>query len=381
MSLDIQELDDFFDDIDDSDGEEIQDASTLASPFSTKDIKVNTQTIALSALIARLNYDEIDLQPTFQRKSGLWTNTQMSRLIESILLKMPLPIFYFDVSEPDRWLVVDGLQRLSAIKRFTVDNKRPLKLTNLEFLVELNGVTYNDLPRPMQRVIDETQIVTYQIEPQTPKEVRYSIFNRINTGGLKLNAQEIRQALNQKGIAVKFLKEECESSDFKRVVNIRTDRMLDRELVLRFFAFRLLRVDDNFKSLSSFLDRAMERIDEHQTLSDELKTLSDDFRRALRISEEIFGPNHKFSKAIIGEGKRNLNRSLFDVLTVCFSQIQDIDSFIKNKDAFNLRLNEMLSDESSILSQAIFQGTSSKRAVMDRFSEMRKIINEMENLA
>uniref|UniRef100_UPI002B056A9E DUF262 domain-containing protein n=2 Tax=Aeromonadaceae TaxID=84642 RepID=UPI002B056A9E len=330
MNHEAQEFDDLFEDSDELEIEEQLENVSLASPFSTKDIKVNTQTIALSALIARLNYDEIDLQPTFQRKSGLWTNTQMSRLIESILLKMPLPIFYFDVSEPGRWLVVDGLQRLSAIKRFAVDNKRPLKLTNLEFLGELNGLTYADLPRPMQRVIDETQIVTYQIEPQTPKEVRYSIFNRINTGGLKLNSQEIRQALNQKGIAVKFLKDECESIDFKRVVNIRTDRMLDRELALRFFAFRLLKIDDNFKSLSSFLDRAMERIDENKYVSSELKILSDDFRRALRISEAIFGPNHKFSKAIIGDGKRNLNRSLFDVLTVCFSQIKDTEKFINN---------------------------------------------------
>ncbi|HEB4994185.1 TPA: DUF262 domain-containing protein, partial [Aeromonas hydrophila subsp. hydrophila] len=158
MNHEAQEFDDLFEDSDELEIEEQLENVSLASPFSTKDIKVNTQTIALSALIARLNYDEIDLQPTFQRKSGLWTNTQMSRLIESILLKMPLPIFYFDVSEPGRWLVVDGLQRLSAIKRFAVDNKRPLKLTNLEFLGELNGLTYADLPRPMQRVIDETQI-------------------------------------------------------------------------------------------------------------------------------------------------------------------------------------------------------------------------------
>lgn len=109
------------------------EVGSVGSPFVIKDIKVNTQTIALSALIARLKYDEIDLQPSFERKADLGTNTQMSRLIESILLKMPLPIFYFDVSDPDKWLVVDGLQRLSAIKRFVVDNRqthKPLKLTN-----------------------------------------------------------------------------------------------------------------------------------------------------------------------------------------------------------------------------------------------------------
>lgn len=382
----MEDFDVQFEDNDESETSDSNDGLTPETPFSTKNIKVNTQTIALSTLIARLEYDEIDLQPSFQRKSGLWTNSQMSRLIESILLKMPLPIFYFDVADPDKWLVVDGLQRLSAIKRFAVPQSagckrvNPLKLTNLEFLTDLNGKGYKDLPRPMQRVIDETQVVTYQIEPQTPKEVRYSIFNRINTGGLKLNAQEIRQALNQKGVAVNFLKETCDSPVFKKVVNIKTERMLDRELVLRFFAFRLLKVDESFKGLSQFLDRAMEKIDEDITISPQLALLKQEFEDALLMSEELLGSNHKFSKAIIGEGKNSLNRSLFDVLTVSLSLVKDKKAFCKHKNQFKKELIDMIEDETSLFFHAIFQGTSSKRAVVDRFKEMNQLINKIENL-
>ena len=125
----------------------------ISSPFSTKDIKITNVTISLASLIERLNYDEIDLNPDFQRNANLWKYTQMSRLIESILLKLPLPIFYFDVSNPDKWIVVDGLQRLSAISKFVI--KKDLKLSKLEFLTELEGKKYDDLTRSFQRIINE----------------------------------------------------------------------------------------------------------------------------------------------------------------------------------------------------------------------------------
>ena len=107
----------------------------INSPFSTKDIKVTNITLALSSLISRLKHEEIDLNPDFQRNAMLWDRKKMSRLVESILLKLPLPVFYFDVSDPDKWIVVDGLQRLSTLKRFIVDKN--LRLFNLEFLTEL----------------------------------------------------------------------------------------------------------------------------------------------------------------------------------------------------------------------------------------------------
>lgn len=168
----------------------------IRQPFVTSNIKISNAIISLQSLIRRLEFQEIDLNPEFQRNGNLWNHTKMSRLIESIILRLPLPIFYFDVSDADKWVVIDGLQRLSTIQNFVINNT--LKLKNLEFLTELNGKTYEQLDRRIQRVIEETQINTYQIEPQTPKEVRYSIFNRINTGGMTLNSQEIRQALKSK---------------------------------------------------------------------------------------------------------------------------------------------------------------------------------------
>jgi len=352
----------------------------ITNPFSTKDIKITNQVFALPSLVNRLEHDEIDLNPDFQRHGNLWSPTNMSRLIESILLKLPLPIFYFDVSNPEKWIVVDGLQRLSTIKKFMVD--KTLKLKNLEFLKELEGKNYDGLDRGFKRVFEGTQIVTYQIEAQTPKKVRYSIFNRINTGGLPLNAQEIRQALNQQGNGVRFLIEVTQNDIFKNIVNVPSKRMLDRELALRFFAFKIFENSYNafpYSNMGEFLDEAMEKLD---NISDkqELDKLRNELLETLTFSEKILGQKHRFSRAIASKNKtKTLNRSLFDVITVCFSNIKDKDKFFNNKEVFNKKFINLLQDENSEFSKAITEGTSGKSAIETRFKIMNELIQEVLN--
>lgn len=350
----------------------------IVNPFSTKDIKVTNATIALSSLISRLEHNEIDLNPDFQRNDNLWNRKKMSRLIESILLKLPLPVFYFDVTDPSKWIVVDGLQRLSTLKKFIVDKK--LKLYNLEFLAQLNDKNYEDLDRSLKRVIDETQIVTYQIEAQTPKEVRYSIFNRINTGGLSLNAQEIRQALNQKGQGVNFLKEICENDIFKKVVGISSQRMADRELALRFIAFKLTHYTE-FKGpdMGTFLDNAMDMLDKIDDVSI-LDQIKNDFFDSLLFSEKVLGQKHRFSRSLaIKDNIRALNRSLFDVISVCFSEIEDKNKFLLEKETFVNKFKNLLLDQKGEFSKSITEGTSSKSVVETRFRIMNKLIKEVLN--
>ncbi|SEH04905.1 DUF262 domain-containing protein [Candidatus Venteria ishoeyi] len=334
----------------------------------------------LPSLIKRLEHDEIDLCPDFQRHANLWDINKMSKLIESVLLKLPLPIFYFDVSNPDKWLVVDGLQRLSTIKRFFV--KKDIKLKNLEFLTHLNGKKYTDLDRPLQRTIDDTQFVTYQIEAQTPKKVRYSIFNRINTGGLSLNAQEIRQALNQEGngevsaSGVKFLSELVEDAIFKRIVGISNKRMAGQELVLRFIAFKILTIE--FTTMHEFLDSAMEAIDKKN--KNELDVLKNKLIKVLEFSEQILGKDHKFSRSFVDKTKNKLvNKSLFDVLTVCFDEIEDRSKifFLERKEYFIQKLKNELKNETSDLFESITKGTSGKKAKETRFKIIRKLIKDV----
>ncbi len=368
------------DDIENSGENEYESDNVITNPFSTKDISINNRVIALSSLVDRLKYDEIDLNPEFQRNADLWDKSKMSRLIESILLKLPLPIFYFDVSNPDKWIVVDGLQRLSSIKKFMVDNEKRLKLHDLEFLHELDGKSYDNLERGFKRILDETQINTYQIEAQTPKKVRYSIFHRINTGGLVLNAQEIRQALNQGGKGVQFLKDIAEDEVFKSIVNLRSNRMSDRELVLRFVAFKLPTYQGfTFNNMGEFLDDSMDKLDK---INDKflLENLKQEFLETLEFSEKVLGEGHRFSRSIADGGKtKSLNRSLYDVITVCLSNIEDKKKFLERKSLFLENFLELLKDEQSEFTNAITKGTSGKGAVETRFKIMNELIREVLN--
>lgn len=350
--------------------------NVITNPFSTKDIAINNRIVVLPSLVTKLTHEEIDLNPEFQRNEDLWDRTKMSRLIESILLKLPLPVFYFDVSNPEKWIVVDGLQRLSSIKKFMVDKK--LKLHNLEFLDELEGRNYDDLDRNLKRVIEDTQLITYQIEAQTPKKVRYSIFHRINTGGLVLNAQEIRQALNQSGQGVKFLKDIAENDVFKTIVGLKSNRMSDRELVLRFIAFKLPTYQEfTFNNMGEFLDESMDKLDKIRDDS-LLENLRSEFLETLKFSEEVLGEGHRFSRSIANDDKtKSLNRSLFDVITVCFSNIQNKEKFLERKNLFFEKFLKLLKDEQSEFTNAITKGTSGRGAVETRFKIMNGLIKEV----
>ena len=220
---------------------EERDKFDIVEPFDPKLVDIQVTQTTMDTLLKRLKHNEIDLMPDFQRNANLWSIETKGRLIESLLMRFPLPAFYFDATNDDNWLVVDGLQRLISIKKFVIDND--LKLKGLEFLQnKFNNYTYEELPRPMQRRISEAPVTLYLIKPGTPELVKYSVFHRINTGGLRLNAQEIRHALNQavnNGQASKFLTSIVNTDLFKKVVRVSGKRMLDKELVLRYLSFRI----------------------------------------------------------------------------------------------------------------------------------------------
>ncbi len=364
--------------LDEESEEEKTAVGDLIDPFSTKDIKITNSTILLPPLINRIKHKKI-IAPEYQRNKDLWSHRQMSRLIESILLKLPLPVFYFDVSNPDKWAIIDGLQRISTIQKFFVD--KALKLTGLEFLIDLKGKNYNDLERRFQRTIDETVLIIYQMEAQTPKKVRYSIFNRINTGGITLNAQETRQALNQEGEGVKFLKEVCEDQIFTRIVGFPNKRMQDRELALRFIAFQLIKDYQEFHSMGRILDEAMEQLDSIKN-KDVLNVLKKKLLETLEFSESVLGEKHHFSRSIANKEKPNLlNQALFDALTTSFSEIenQDKDKFLNKKESFKEKFIQLLQEESSDFVDAITSGTSGRQKIDIRLKIMRELIQEVLN--
>ena len=163
----------------------------IEHPFNPEKISIATKSPTIDLIVSRIKENEIDLEPDFQREQ-MWDTIRKSRLVESLLLRIPIPAFYVAADAEDRWKVVDGIQRLSSINSY-INNEFLLK--KLQYLSDFEGKRYEALPRAMQRRIKETELVVNVISPSTPVEVMFNVFLRINTGGVPLNSQEIRNAL------------------------------------------------------------------------------------------------------------------------------------------------------------------------------------------
>lgn len=349
------------------------ESTDLYEPFDPKKVDVSITTPTLGTLITRLKHKEIDLMPDFQRSGDLWSKQAQSRLIESILIRLPIPAFYFDATNDEHWQVVDGLQRLSAIKNFVVDGT--LKLQGLEFLQELDGSTFKDLSRTFQRRIDEFSTTVYLIKPGTPPEMKYALFHRINTGGLKLKPQEIRHAISQpvnNGAASKFLEGIVKADIVERILGKSNARMSKQELILRHMAFAMFGQGDYRSSLPRFLDGAMIKISNMAPL--ELERFRKRFFGAMTMSYELFGW-HAFSKSLVG-GKKLVNKPLFEALSVCLAEQNEkqMEAILENKELFVSKFKILL--ENKEFNEAISRSTASTAHVTLRFRLIREFIEE-----
>lgn len=342
-------------------------------PFDPSKVDVTITTPNLGALISRLENNEIDLMPEFQRSPDLWSKQAQSRLIESILIRLPIPAFYFDAYEDAKWQVVDGLQRLSAINNFVL--KKTLALTNLEFLTDYEGKKFDGLPRSLTRRIDEFQTSVYLIKPGTPLLMKYALFNRINTGGLKLTPQEIRHAMSQsirEGVASKFLTKIVYEDSFKNVVKNKSNRQAHQELVLRHIAFVLFGVDAYKSSLPKFLDLAM--IELGRLEDSQLETLRNNFLDAMKVAFDIFGKDAFKRSLAEPTGNKVVNKPLFEAISVSLALINNSERqrLVECKVDFRESLKLMLKDTKFV--NSITLSTANTENVLTRFKMVRDLI-------
>ena len=372
--------------IDNDDSPEEDYRGEIQEPFNPTEIRIAQRPSSLDNLISRLKHGELDLSPDFQRQKDLWNDGAQSRLIESLLIRIPIPAFYFDATDDSNWLVIDGVQRLTALARFVIDEQtlrkrhpelEPLKLCDLEFLTDFNGKTFDELERTYQRRINETQVTVYTIEQGTPTDVKYNIFKRINTGGLPLSDQEIRNALNA-GKATQLLADLARSDAFLQVVDssIQDKRGLDQECILRFIAF-ILSPDTEYKEyeklgFDNFLRNAMDSM--NKMSSEKLNKLQKTFKKAMDAAYKIFDKS-AFRRVYRTGHLSGINIALFEVWSVNFGQLSDVDiaKLIEKKGYLISAFQDLMEDR-------VFRRSISKRArnfnmVKTRFETVRELIN------
>lgn len=284
--------------------------SNISEPFDPSLIEVEIKNFTIGTLVEMMRNDVIDLNPGFQRSGNVWPDEKRSQLIESLILGLPLPSFYFSIDPKTRkWVVIDGLQRLSTLKAFMID--KTLRLKNLEFLGDIyDSWDYDRFPYTDQLNMTMLTVSANLLKGSTPPDVKYIIFKRINTAGTQLTPQEIRNALNQ-GVATSFLLETAALPIFKSMVNAESKRMIDTEFILRFVAFTTGNYASYHDKMDLFLNDQMAEL--NNSTEEFRANVSRRFIAVLTLWNDVLGamafrnPTQK---------KKVVSKSLYDCLMV-----------------------------------------------------------------
>ncbi|MBC3420690.1 DUF262 domain-containing protein [Pseudomonas sp. RW3S2] len=355
-------------------------------PFDPASISLSSKIIALDTVLRRIRNRTIQLAPDFQR-NFVWDIKRKSLLIESMMLRIPLPMFYVSEDKDGRWEVVDGLQRLNTIKDFILgedDDGKGFKLKGLEFWgASFDGKDFYTIENKIKaaRVINnimEAELSFTIINPDTPEKVKRNIFKRINTGGMRLSNQEIRHALYQ-GEASDLLRDLVQDPIYKMVLGktVKDDRMAGRELVLRFVSFYLRNKSEFTGDMDEFLADTMRHINKEYTI--EVRTpynrsnLTEAFRKALTRSHELFG-EHAFRRSTGASRKTPINKSLFEVWMVLLARLKTstYENILQSKTTFLKEYYETLKDDD--FSEAIGKYGSEPSGVRDRYTKIIKLL-------
>jgi hypothetical protein len=319
---------------------------------------------------------ELDLQPDFQRQF-VWDKVRSSRLIESVLLGVPLPIIYL-AEEPDgNESVIDGQQRLTSFFEFLDGN---LKLTGLRVRSILNGMKFAELPKDAQSVIKKTALRAITIRRESDKELKFEIFERLNSGSVALNDQELRNCV-YRGPYIKLLKELSVDSDFRMLLNFSEPdkRMRDVEMVLRFAAFYHATYLNYSPPMKTFMNSDMEN---HQNLSPAAQeTLRQAFKKSCQLALSLLG-EHAFKRFYRGNDEnvnggwesKKINSSLYDVVMFGFAAYEKPQIYPR-LDSIREALIDLMANNDGFIS-AIELSTSSKQAVETRFDIWRSALKK-----
>lgn len=298
-------------------------------------IQITNKNLSLWQMVDMLNGDEyseseIVLNPDFQR-NFVWDQKRRSRLIESILLGLPLPSFYFSELEDGKLAVVDGVQRLTTIKLFF---NNELRLTHVDTLLKCKDKLYKEIeeenliPLLQLRRIKQTQLACYIIDSSSPDELKYDLFSRLNAGSCPLNSSEIRNCISRQNLQKAIKEMTAEPFGKATCYSVNTLRMLDKDMAMRFMYFYSIYQDTDhpFAPYDGNIEKALNsQVGKLNKLRyEELEeTYINPYKQALKLSHKLFG-RYAFRKIYkVGERRRPINKLLMTIVTVLLAKYAD----------------------------------------------------------
>lgn len=360
--------------------EDIEESSEISIDSFEKTLVIPMD-LSVEMISSWYNSKKIVMDPAFQRRY-VWNDKLKSTFIESLILNVPIPsILLANDLESNKFVVIDGKQRLNAIISFLAPNKdgKGFKLNGLKVLKDLNGLTYNKilLDSTKSKYVNkiENALIKANILRNYNNDVLYFIFNRLNSGSVPLSPQELRQSLYA-GEFVNYVNDySILSPGIKKILNLKAPdkRMRDAELLVRYFAFKLFSADYN-GSINEFFNETCEKLNKSwEEQKDLIEDYTKEFETAVDFIYSYFGDN-AFKVYFIKDGKEffgPFNRPMFDLLTTVFSNAGN-RAFVVNNNidlkAFVIKLfknNKKFAD-------AFLPTTHSKEKTTTRIEEFKK---------
>lgn len=332
--------------------------------------KLNTETYDFTVSTINDYIKERHIQiPQFQR-GYVWNRSQASRLIESLIIQCPIPVVFLSQNPDETLSVIDGNQRLNSINLFLEED---FALQGLTAYPELDGFKFSELDPRFQRHIRNRTIRCIVILKDTHPQIKFDVFERLNTGSVKLNAQELRHGIHH-GPLMKLLEHLRKNTTWKELSGYKNDkRMKSEELILRFFA-----LSENWrtyqKPLSGFLSHYSEK---NQNLKEEkVEELNYTFQRTIEKANKLFG---KLAFRTFDKDLKNskFNAALFDAQMIAIFEMDLNDADIKK-----LKGNDLLKETSKLLEDEKFtkfisQSTTDKNSVINRIRLFQDFLKKL----
>ena len=347
--------------------------------FPPPERKINTQPYDLSVQTLLEQWTEKLLGIPEIQRSYVWDNGRASRLIESLLLNIPVPPLYFAETQDARFEVIDGHQRVRSIARYLSNE---FSLSGLRVLAELKGMRFHQIPAREQRFLKTRSLRVVIITHDSHPSMKFEVFERLNTGGISLNAQELRNSLYRGGFN-RELKVLAKDEAFRTCIGTKTPRrrMVDEELILRFFALR-----DSLEMYRPPLKRILnEYMGAHRDPdNDWLAEQRQIFAGTMSALASVFG-NQSF-RLIDKQGNplrdengkplpRGVNRALFDAQAIAFSWIEEPIPNDKRAEVVQ-HISEALTNEAT--QDAVRRATGDRRRILHRVKAMVSALEAAE---
>jgi hypothetical protein len=279
-----------------------------------KDRKLITQPFdfIVGSLEEQIADGQLKLQDEFQRRQ-IWDEKKASRLIESLLLNVPIPVCYFAELTDGTYSVIDGQQRLTSISRY-ISNL--FALSGLRVRPELNKLRFSELEKADQRLIKTRTIRCIVIQQESHPDIRFDVFERLNQGGVKLTPQELRNS-TYRGDLNTLIKSLCKNDQFQKIRRVEDvdARMGDAEMVLRFFAFHF--AAKSYRGFfAPFLDKYLES--KMVMSQSDMSVHETAFLETIDKADSVFGTNSFRQISEDGKFANQINRAIYDVVMLTF---------------------------------------------------------------